>query len=392
MVKRVEAGRDHAGMASSGDRRRRYFGILSSLAVGAALSAPVAPAAAQTDAAADFYKGKTLVFLINFTPGGSTDVEGRIFAKHLAHHIPGHPSVVVQNMGGAGGSIGTNWVGQVARPDGLTLGYLTASTGKAALGEAGLKVDLNGFGFVGTVPDLNVTYMRTDVPPGIKAPADILKAKGFWIGGLTPDSPKDLIERMQLDLLGVDYKYLSGYKGSAEARLALQQNEIQFYNEGISAYRSGVAPGLVSKGEVIPLWYDPLDDGQRLYAAPEARDIPARPFHEFYRQVKGELPKSLLWDAYRRVNQLSTSFLRVFLMPPKTPPAFVATITRALRETVDDPAFKADAMATGGHVPTFLSGDTTLAAFREVLAPRPNVQTFLKDYIAKGFRTVGNKK
>jgi hypothetical protein len=350
---------------------------------------------AQSMDAADLYRGKTVTFLINFTPGGSTDVEGRVLARHLGKHIPGNPAVVVQNMGGAGGSIGTNYLGQVAKPDGLTMGYLTASVGKQALGEADLKVDLKGLEFLGNVPDVNVTYMRTDVKPGITTPADIMNTKGFWIGGLTPDSPKDLAERLQLDMLGLDYKYLSGYKGSPEARLAVQQNEIQFYNEGLASYRAAIEPGIVKAGTVIPVWYDPLEDGEKLIAAPAAAGIPARPFHEFYESVKGagSLPTSdLRWQAYIRINQLSTSFLRILMMPPKSPPTAVAAMQKALAATFADPAYQADARQTFNNVPEFKTGDAQKKALLAVLAPRPGVQEFIADYIAKGFRSVGEKK
>lgn len=351
-------------------------------------------AKAQTPDVADLFRGKTVTFLINFTPGGSTDVEGRVLARHLSKHIPGKPTVVVQNMGGAGGSIGTNYLGQVAKADGLTMGYLTASVGKQALGEADLKVDLKGLEFLGNVPDVNVTYMRTDVKPGITSPADIMKTKGFWIGGLTPDSPKDLAERLQLDMLGLEYRYLSGYKGSPEARLAVQQNEIQFYNEGLASYRAAIEPGIVKSGVVIPVWYDPLEEGDRLIAAPAAAGIPARPFHEFYESVrgKGSLPTDLRWQAYMRINQLSTSFLRVLMMPPKAPETAVAAMRQALVDTFADPAYQADAKQTFNNVPAFKTGEEQRKALLSVLAPRPGVQEFIADYIAKGFRSVGEKK
>ena len=72
-----------------------------------------------------FYQGKTLNFVINFAAGGPTDIEGRIFAKHLGKHIPGQPTVTVQNMGGGGGLTAVNYLGEVVKPDGLTAGYFT---------------------------------------------------------------------------------------------------------------------------------------------------------------------------------------------------------------------------------------------------------------------------
>ena len=113
-----------------------------------------ASAHAQDAALADFFRGKTVTFTINFTVGGSTDLEGRLWAKHLRKHLPGQPNIIVQNMGGAGGTIGTNWLGQVARPDGLTIGYLTGSAGKQAMGESQL-VDVNTLTYIGNSPGVN---------------------------------------------------------------------------------------------------------------------------------------------------------------------------------------------------------------------------------------------
>src|SRR5258707_418529 len=77
----------------------------------------------------------------------------------------------------------------------------------------------------------SVNYVRTDVGPGIRQPTDIAKAKGFVSGGLGPDSGKDLLIRLGLDILGVPDKHITPYRNSAQARLALQQGEINFYSE-----------------------------------------------------------------------------------------------------------------------------------------------------------------
>src|SRR5262245_49815688 len=72
-----------------------------------------------------FYQGKNVVFLINFAAGGPTDIEGRIVARHLAKHIPGNPTLIVQNMAGAGGVTGINFLGEAAKREALTMGYFT---------------------------------------------------------------------------------------------------------------------------------------------------------------------------------------------------------------------------------------------------------------------------
>ena len=82
-------------------------------------------AAASTDAAiAQFYKGKTITMVINYPAGGPSDIEGRIVAQHLPNHIPGKPTIVVKNISGGGGIIGTNALAD-SQPNGETIGFLT---------------------------------------------------------------------------------------------------------------------------------------------------------------------------------------------------------------------------------------------------------------------------
>jgi hypothetical protein len=151
-------------------------------------------------------------------------------------------------------------------------------------------------------------------------------------------------------------------------------------------YRSSIEPGLVKTGEVIPVWYDPLDDGEILYKSPDAEGIPALPYDQFLKQVKGELPKTELWDAYRLLNAVGTSFLRVLVMPPGTPPAEVAILQKALVDLDNDADYKADAMTTIKFVPRFLIDDKTVRLFHKTMDPDPKLRQFLQDYIAVGER------
>ena len=192
-----------------------------------------------------FFKGKRLSLIINFAAGGPTDIEGRLLAKHLAKHIDGHPSVLVQNMDGAGGMIGAGYLGEVAPKDGTTLGYFTGSAWRYANNPERFRVDFRSYEFVAYQPGTSIAYMRTDVPPGIKDATDIIKAKGVVAGGLGAENSKDLLLRLGLDMLGVPYKYVTSYRGSSAARLALQQNEINFYAESPPSYRAVVEPTLV---------------------------------------------------------------------------------------------------------------------------------------------------
>jgi putative tricarboxylic transport membrane protein len=185
-----------------------------------------------------FYQGKTLNIVINFAAGGPTDIESRIFAKHLSRHIPGTPTITIQNMGGGGGLTAVNYIGEVAKADGFTAAYFTGSLFQHQIKDAALRVDLGKFGFVTGVHGVTVSYIRADVAPGMKKPADFVKAQKFRAAGLGVSSSKDVRFRLSFDLLGLKYDYVTGYNNSSDARLAVQRNEAQYHDETLPAYRT----------------------------------------------------------------------------------------------------------------------------------------------------------
>ncbi len=211
-----------------------------------------------------YYKGKRLTVLVNFAAGGPTDIEGRLFAKHIAKHIDGQPATIVQNMDGAGGLVGNSYLGEIAPKDGTMVGYFTGAAWLYATEPNKHRVDFRTYEFVAYQPGTTVYYVRTDVAPGMKEATDIVKAQGLVTGGLSADSSKDLLIRLTLDMLGVPFKYVTGYRSNQNARLALQQNEINFFAESPPGYRSVVEPSLVKNGQVIPLYYDPGWNGESI--------------------------------------------------------------------------------------------------------------------------------
>ena len=199
--------------------------LLGAICIGVSLTMPVAHAQQP------FYKGKRLTVLVNFAAGGPADIESRVVAKHLVKHIDGQPSLVMQNMDGAGGLVGAQYVGEVAAKDGTVLGALTGTAWVYVSDPSRWRVELRRFEFVARQPSTTVYFIRTDVAPGLRVPADVAKAQGVIIGGLSAESSKDLRLRMTLDLLGVPHQHVTGYRSSPAARLALQRGEINMYSE-----------------------------------------------------------------------------------------------------------------------------------------------------------------
>src|SRR5580698_2237949 len=153
-----------------------------------------------------FYQGKQLTLLINFAAGGPADVEGRLFAKYIGRHIAGEPTVIVQNMDGAGGIVGAKYLGAVAPRDGTMAGYFTGTGFIYALDPSRFDPDFKSYGFVAIQGGATVAYARSDVPPGLRSATDIVKAEGLVAGGLSVDTSKDIRMRLALDMLGVKYK------------------------------------------------------------------------------------------------------------------------------------------------------------------------------------------
>jgi tripartite-type tricarboxylate transporter receptor subunit TctC len=327
-----------------------------------------------------FYQGKTLNIVINFAAGGPTDIESRIFARHLSRHIPGQPTITVQNMGGGGGLIAVNYIGEVAKPDGLTAAYFTGALFQQQIKDPALRVDLSKFGFITGVHGVTVSYIRSEVAPGIKKPSDFVKAQKFRAAGLGVSSSKDVRFRLSFDLLGLKYDYVTGYNNSSDARLAVQRNEAQYHDETLPSYRTQVEPQMVKTGMVTPLYYTDLvaPSGEILVS----RDVPELlPFSYYYREIFGKPPSGMKYEALKAANMSSTNMTRMVLMPPKAPPETITTLRKAFDSLSRDQDFLQDAIATMRFQPRLEVGEAGERLFQRASQTSPEVVNFLRKYI-----------
>ena len=346
-----------------------------------ALCALVAVAAPKAHADDPFYKGKRLTVLINFAPGGPTDIEGRLFAKHLSRHIEGQPNVVIQNMDGAGGIVGAKYMGEVAPRDGSIAGYFTGTAFMYALDPERFRVDFKTYQFVATQAGTTVHFVRTDVAPGMKEATDIANAKGLIVGGLSVDTPKDLRLRLAMDMLGIPFKYVTGYRSSPAARLAFQRGEINFFSESPPSYRGVVDPSLVKTGQAIPVFYDAGFDGKDFFVPDAVKGLPILTFHELYQKIKGTMPSGQLWDIYKSLISTDGIIQRMIVMPLGAPKAAVEAIRAAIPRLNADKLYGEEAEKAFGFVPQWEASPDTNKVAQAVLTVRPGVRTFLADYM-----------
>jgi tripartite-type tricarboxylate transporter receptor subunit TctC len=315
-----------------------------------------------------YYKGKTVRFLVNFSAGGPTDVFARLIARYFPKHIAGNPPVMVQNMAGAGGIIGANYVYEIAKPDGLTIGVFSGMYLPQILGGAGVRYDLNKMPIIAGAAETTIVYVRTDTE--IKNPQDLLKpAKPIIVGGFTRENNKDLALRLALDLLGIPYRYVTGYAGVPELRVAIQRGEINLTSESLTGYNSsGVL--MVRDGTLVPLYQEGLLGSGGETIRDTRSDLPS--FPEFFRKIKGSDPSGPLADAYK-ISGGSRTMLRFITVAPKTPNDLLQVIRDGFRDTFADPEFKAEAERMLQFQPLTFVGEepekVNAAVFRAATGP-----------------------
>jgi tripartite-type tricarboxylate transporter receptor subunit TctC len=184
----------------------------------------------QTARAQDFYKDKTIRFIVGYSPGGSFDLYTRVIARHFSKHVPGSPTTLVENMTGASGLIAANHLYNIAKPDGLTIGAWAAPLVlQQIMGNEAVKFDARKFGYLG-VPSPYDTVCTFNDKSGIATMNDWLNAKRpAKISSIGPGTSTSDIPKLLRAALNLPLDVLEGYKGGADARLAVESGEVDGY-------------------------------------------------------------------------------------------------------------------------------------------------------------------
>ena len=177
--------------------------------------------------AEDFYKDKTLRFIVGQAAGGGYDSYTRTIARHIGKHIPGNPTATVENMTGAGSLVAANYLFNNAKPDGLTIAnWNSAFVLNQALGDPNVKFEARKFGWIGA-PSKGVPVLVVMAFAGIKTFDEMLKSgKTLRVGGTAPGSHSVDLPLMLNKMLGTKFNVVSGYQGTAQVRLAMQRREV----------------------------------------------------------------------------------------------------------------------------------------------------------------------
>jgi hypothetical protein len=305
---------------------RKFFGMATALA----LTFVAAPAAAQ----APFYQGKQVKVLVGFPPGGGTDLYGRVIADGLARHLEGKPSVVVQNMPGAGSVIAmNNYANRVPR-DGTTVFIGTGQVLlRILLGLDGARAKISDFTALVATPMGRVTYASPAT--GIKTAKDALSPREPLILGV-PEVISTIDAVLGLTVLKMPFRSVTGYPGKADVRLALLRNEINLDSQATPIFEQSVRPS-VKDGQAVPLFAQGFMDGERLTRDPAAPDVPS--VAEAYRELHGVAPSGPAWESYKAVARAIGNGGKILMIHSDAPPAARAAVKRGIEAMIKDPEY-----------------------------------------------------
>jgi tripartite-type tricarboxylate transporter receptor subunit TctC len=301
---------------------KKLFYLISAIIIGFTMVPDISLAVAP------FYEGKTIRLIVGFSAGGGFDLYARTIARHMGKHIPGNPSIIVENMTGAGSLISANYVYKIAKPDGLTIGHFNATLFlNQVLEQPGIEFDARKFEFIGAAVTEDSAYAFT-------------KASGItsiekWMGSKTPvkmggsalgTTPDNLI-RIAKGVLGLPTQFITGYKGTADIRLAAESGEIagsawSWYSMRV-AWRKALEVGdvvVVMQGVPKPF--------------PDLPNVPLA-----VNLAKTEEARQLIEVGIHSPGV----FARGLVLPPGTPKEQVRILVKAFQETLKDKEFLAEA-------------------------------------------------
>ncbi|HYX65072.1 MAG TPA: tripartite tricarboxylate transporter substrate-binding protein [Burkholderiales bacterium] len=319
---------------------------------------------AATPALAQYYSGKTITIVVGYKPGGGYDRTARLLARYLPKHIPGSPTIIVQNMPGANSIIAANHVYAVAKPDGLTIGTFNRNLPIAQLTHVqGVKYDMTKFAWIGSAAsESTILAIRNDLPYKTiedlkKIPAD----KPLVIGATGPGANTYDFPLLLKDLVGLNLKIVSGYSSSSDIMLAVERKEADGRAGSLSSIQQFIDRKLVHplvRSRAVEPGIENLPVDESLAPNPRAKAIMA------------------LRSAPEVVG-------RPYVMHPDTPPELVKTLRKAFADAIADPACVAEAKKGKAEL-NFVDGDEALKVMHEVLSQPKDVVAEFSKYIKFG--------
>lgn len=296
----------------------------------AVTSVLVSVAALQLAQAQEFYKGRSLRIVVSYFPGGGNDLEVRLLARHLSKHIPGNPSIIVQNMPGAGTVIGANYLYRLAPKDGTVVGIFgPTQILRQMIGVPGVAFESESFNWIVAANVGDVLSCIVNEAAGVKNLDDAIKRKEpLVIAATGPGSLTFTWPHAYKEILGANFKIVSGYPGAAGIRAAIERGEADAACISWAAFARRAAQEMREGGTRVTVFTQ-----MGMKAAP---DLPH--LENALDRVKRETDRQV-------ITALLTEYAmsRPFAAPPGVPAGRVQVLRKAFMDTLRNSSFLEEA-------------------------------------------------
>jgi tripartite-type tricarboxylate transporter receptor subunit TctC len=290
-------------------------------AIGVATLLNAVPASGQGDASA----GKPMQMIIGFGAGGGYDLWGRTVARHIGRHLPGAPTVVPQNMPGAGSYAAASYIFNIAPKDGTVLGIIARDAALGPLsGATGARFDPTRLSWIGTPSkETNVCIAYHTAP--VKSVQDLLE-KPLIVGDTGPGTGTRSYPKALNELLGTKFKLVGGFPASSDVFLAMERGEVEGICESLDSIKIR-RPDWISTGKVAILFQGGAEPNPELKGVPFVRDL-----------ARGDAERQAIEFLYA-----GQGIGRPFVAPPDLLPGRLKLLRDAFNTTMQDADFRADA-------------------------------------------------
>jgi tripartite-type tricarboxylate transporter receptor subunit TctC len=328
--------------------------------------------AASADAQTPFYQGKTITIIVSTKAGDVYDLYPRLVAEFMPKHIPGNPNIIIQNVPGAAGLIGTNQIYNVAKPDGLTFGATyPALYFEQLVKRPEVKFDWTKFIWIGsTINSNSLMYMRADTP--YKSIENVRNASTPPKCGATGvTSSAYYMPKLLEQAIGTKFEVVSGYVAGQDIDLAVERGEVQCRAFTVNAFFAR-EPFITwrKKNFVNVLYQTGSKPDERI------KDVPL--FNDLMNKYKTPEDTRRL----AKVVLASDEFGRPLVFPPGVPADRVKIIRDAFDKTINDPALLAEAKKRRLDIDP-ATGQELQALAKEVMSATPEIVERVKALIGK---------
>ncbi len=276
-----------------------------------------------------FYEGKTIRIIVGYSPGGGYDALARILSRHMGKYIPGHPTIIVENMAGAGSLLAANYIYRLAKSDGLTIGHFNGGLAfNQVLGQPGVEFDAQKFFYIGAVARDESAIALTKASGITSVEKWMVSKTPLKMGTTGPGAfGTDNVIKVTKVALDLPIHIVSGYKGTADIRLAAESGEIDGSAWGWDSMK-GTWQSAIEQGNVVVVLQTVPKPFPDLPRVPLAIDL-----------AKTQEAQQLIEAGIHNPSKIT----KPLVLPPGTPNERGEILRKALQETLKDKEFLAEA-------------------------------------------------